>query len=71
MEVAKNQPPVEKIKNFFLKEPVPFATRREPNWKAIKWAGIGLVGVTIIGLLGYTPKAPEETSYHEKADPGS
>ncbi len=71
MEVAKKEPPVDRLKNMFLKEPIPFATRREPNWKAIKWAGIGLVSVTIFCLLIYSPKAPEETTYHEKVDPGS
>lgn len=71
MEVANKQPPVEKLKNIFLKEPVPFATRREPNWKAIKWAGVTVVGATVVFLLLYSPAPTEETSYHEKAEPGS
>ena len=69
MEVAKRKEPVaERMKNIFLKEPVPFATRREPNWKTIKWAGVSAVGAAVFFLLIYSPKPPEETSYHEKAE---
>ena len=62
---------LEKLSKIFLKEPIPFATKREMNWKAVKITGFVMVLVAVVVLLLLPTSQPEQTIYHEKADSGS
>lgn len=62
---------LERLSKMFLKEPVPFATKREVNWKAVKIAGFVIVLVAVVVLLLLPTSQPEQTIYYESADSGS
>lgn len=59
------------FKNYFLKEPKPFTSKREVNWSKVQTWAISLVGVLILGLLVMPTSEPEQDTFHEKAERGS
>jgi len=70
MEVTPS-PVTAKLKGFFLKDPVPFAAKREVNWKAVKITGVLVTMLGIVVLLLLPTPSPEQSTYHEKAESGS
>lgn len=71
MELNNALPVSDRVKNVFLKEPIPFVSRREVNWRAVKFVSIGFLLMGVVILLVLPTSAPEQASYHEKVDPGS
>lgn len=70
MEIAAHSF-LDKLTKIYLKDPVPFATKREVNWKAMKITGITTVIIVIFGLLLLPTSQPDQLIYHEKAESGS
>ena len=71
MEVTSRRSLWQKIKGSFLKEPKAFTTKRDVDWSAIKkFGGLGIFAAVVVVLLLPTPK-PEQTTFHEKVDPGA
>jgi type IV secretory pathway VirB10-like protein len=71
MEVATRRSWKERLSGLFFKEPKAFTSRRDVNWSGIKKVSIGVVLVAVIGLLLMPSPTPEQTTFHEKAEPGS
>jgi len=68
MEVTNLKSRLEKI---VFNEPKPFVDKRELNWAKLGKLGAAVVGVLVVFLLLLPASEPEETNFHEKADPGS
>lgn len=61
----------ERLKNLFMKDPIPFSTRREIKWSAIKKTLAGLVAIVVLALLFMPDTKPQQGIYQEKAEAGS
>lgn len=59
------------FKNYFLKEPKPFTSKREVNWSKVQVWAISFVGILILGLLVMPSSEPDQETFHEKAERGS
>lgn len=59
------------FKNYFLKEPKPFTSKREVNWPKVQTWAISFVGVLVLGLLVMPSSEPDQETFHEKAEQGS
>lgn len=70
MEIA-GQGFAEKLKSYFLKDPIPFSTRREVNWRAIKNCIAILIVAAVVALLLLPESKPQQATYQEKAEAGS
>lgn len=68
--VVKGGVPMD-FKNYFLKEPKPFTSKREVNWSKVQVWAISFVGVLIVGLLVMPSSEPDQDTFHEKAERGS
>lgn len=59
------------FKNYFLKEPKPFTSKREVNWSKVQtWAIITVAGL-IMGLLLVPSSEPDQDTFYERAEKGS
>ena len=70
MEVGNSAHVNHRVLNLFLREPVPFATRREINWKTVKVVCAVTVILIIGGLLAYPTSESQQSFYHEKIESG-
>ncbi|MGE3974765.1 MAG: TrbI/VirB10 family protein [Bdellovibrionales bacterium] len=71
MEVAKKNSIYAWLSKAVLKEPKPFTNKRDLNWKAMRnFGSLVVVTAVVLLLLMPTPK-PDETVFHERAEPGS
>lgn len=70
MEVASPSL-AQRLQNLFLKDPIPFSTRREVNWRAIKKGIGGLIVLAVVALLLLPESKPQQATYQEKAETGS
>jgi len=59
------------FKNYFLKEPKPFTSKREVNWSKVQVWAISFVGGLILVLLVMPSSQPDQETFHEKAEQGS
>jgi type IV secretory pathway VirB10-like protein len=59
------------LKNYFLKEPKPFTSKREVNWPKVQTWAIVTVGVVIFGIIVMPSSQPDQDTFHEKAEKGS
>lgn len=59
------------FKKYFLKEPKPFTSKREVNWKRVQLWAISLVMALVIGILVIPSSETPQDIFHEKADKGS
>lgn len=59
------------FKNYFLKEPKPFTSKREVNWPKVQTWAISFVGVLVLSLLVMPSSEPDQETFHEKAEQGS
>lgn len=59
------------FKNYFLKEPKPFTSKREVNWPKVQTWAISFVGVLVLGLLVMPSSEPDQETFHEKTEQGS
>ena len=57
--------------DYFLKESLPFISKRDVNWFKLKLLGFTAIFVLVIGIMLFPSSNPEKTSFHEKADSGS
>lgn len=62
---------MERLKEIFLKEPRPFTTKRDVNWKKVQITLGIILGVVILGIFIFPTSKPEETTFHEKAENGT
>lgn len=59
------------LKTYFLKEPKPFVSKRDFNWKKLQMIGGFALFFTLAGILFWPEKKPEQTVFSEKAEAGS
>jgi len=59
------------FKNYFLKEPRPFTSKREVNWSKVQTWAIVAVGIVIFGIIVMPSSQPDQETFHEKAEKGS
>lgn len=59
------------FKNYFLKEPKPFTSKREVNWGKVQTWAIISVGIVIFGIIILPTSQPDQDSFHEKVEKGS
>ncbi|MCK6597037.1 MAG: TrbI/VirB10 family protein, partial [Bdellovibrionaceae bacterium] len=59
------------IKNYFLKEPKPFTSKREVNWSKVQTWAILTVSILILGLLLIPSSEPDQDTFYERAEKGS
>lgn len=59
------------FKNYFLKEPKPFTSKREVNWSKVQTWAIVAVGIVIFGIIVMPSSQPDQDTFHEKAEKGS
>ncbi len=69
--LMKREVSVEAIKNYFLKEPRPFTSKREVDWSKVQMMGIVGVGLLILGIIFMPTSRPDQETFHEKAEKGS
>ncbi len=58
------------IKNYFLKEPKPFTSKREVNWSKVQTWAILTVAILILGLLLIPSSEPDQDTFYERAEKG-
>lgn len=68
MEVGSRPTLIDRLKNVFLREPIPFTSRREVNWRAVKIMIASSISLAVIVLLLLPTSEPEQTSYLERGD---
>ncbi len=59
------------FKNYFLKEPKPFTSKREVNWTKVQTWAVVAVGIVIFGIIVMPSSQPDQETFHEKAEKGS
>lgn len=59
------------IKNYFLKEPKPFTSKREVNWSKVQTWAILTLATLILGLLLIPSSEPDQDTFYELAEKGS
>lgn len=70
MEVVKAEVNLD-FKKHFLKEPKPFTSKREVNWKRVQLWAISFIMALVIGILVIPSSETPQDIFHEKADKGS
>lgn len=70
MEAVKREVNLD-LKNYFLREPKPFTSKREVDWPKVQVWAISFVGVLIVVLLVVPSSEPEQETFYEKAERGS
>ena len=58
----------ERLSGLFLKEKMYFLKRREINWTSVRNSAIFAVCIGVLVVLFLPSPAPEQGSFHEKAD---
>lgn len=56
-----------KLKDLFLKKPIPFSDKRDVNWSAVRNVCLGLAALSIVGIL-FMPAPKEERGFKERED---
>lgn len=70
MEVTSQSSIKNRISKIFLKDPLPFSSKRDMNWSAVKkFGGFGILAAVILVLCLPNPKE-DQIIFHEKTDPG-
>lgn len=69
MEIAMKAVSIN-FKEWFLKEPKPFTTKRDVKWDKIGMSAGGLLVLLLVGILAYPVSDPEQAVFHEKATTG-
>ncbi len=59
------------FKNYFLKGPRPFTSKREVNWARVQMWAIISVGILIVGLLLIPTSETPQDIFYEKAEKGT
>lgn len=68
MEIEKIK---EKLKAFFLRDKIPFAAKSDVNWTVVRNCLLGSLGVGILVVLCLPAPQLEQSTFHEKLEPGS
>ena len=71
MEAIAKEVHLEGFKNYFLKQPKPFTSKREVNWSKVQTWAISFVCALIIGIIVIPSSKPDQETFHEKAERGS
>jgi hypothetical protein len=71
MEAIAKEVHLEGFKNYFLKQPKPFTSKREVNWSKVQTWAISFVCALIIGIMVIPSSEPDQDTFHEKAERGS
>lgn len=71
MEAIAKEVHLEGFKNYFLKQPKPFTSKREVNWSKVQTWAISFVAALIIGIIVIPSSEPDQETFHEKAERGS
>lgn len=71
MEAIAEEVLIMDLKTYFLKEPKPFVSKRDFNWKKLQMIGVFVLFFTFAGILFWPEKKPEQTVFSEKAEAGS
>lgn len=71
MEAVAKEVQLEGFKNYFLKQPKPFTSKREVNWAKVQTCAISFVAALIIGIMVIPSSEPDQDTFHEKAEKGS
>lgn len=58
----------DKFAGFFLKENIPFTSKREIDWGIVKKCALVSLGIGVVVLLLLPAPEPEQTVFHERAD---
>jgi type IV secretory pathway VirB10-like protein len=71
MEAIEKEVHLEGFKNYFLKEPKLFTSKREVNWSKVQTWAISFVAALIIGIMVIPSSEPDQETFYEKAERGS
>lgn len=71
MEAIAKEVHLEGFKNYFLKQPKPFTSKREVNWSKVQTWAISFVCALIIGIIVIPSSEPDQETFNEKVERGS